>query len=137
MFDWNDVRHFLAVARSGSTLTASHKLKVSQPTVARRVAALEDGLGLKLFERRRAGYKLAGEGGALLPAGGAGERGASALADGAAARAGTLEGVVRLTCNEMAGAAQSTDRGAARRLARNSGRPDRDRGPSRSRRLNS
>jgi len=104
MFDWNDVRHFLAVARSGSTLTASRKLKVSQPTVARRIAMLEEALGLTLFERRQQGYRLTQVGEALLPAAEAIEDGATALADAAAARSGKLEGVVRLTSNEMAGA---------------------------------
>jgi DNA-binding transcriptional LysR family regulator len=104
MFDWNDVRYFLAVARGGSTLTAAHQLKVSQPTVARRIAALEEALGLTLFEHRRAGYRLTAEGEALMPAAETVEEGAIALADGAAARSGKLEGVVRLTSNEMAGA---------------------------------
>ena len=104
MFDWNDVRHFLEVARSGSTLTASRRLKVSQPTVARRIAALEEALGLILFERRQAGYRLTKQGEALLPAAEALEEGALMLADGAAARSGKLEGVVKLTSNEMAGA---------------------------------
>jgi len=104
MFDWNDVRYFLAVVRGGSTLTASHQLRVSQPTVARRIAALEQALGLTLFERRQAGYRLTAEGEALLPAAEAVEEGATALADGAAARSGKLEGVVRLTSNEFAGA---------------------------------
>lgn len=103
MFDWNDVRYFLAVARSGSTLTASQRLKVSQPTVARRIAALEAALGLTLFERRAAGYRLTGDGETLLPAAEAVEEGATALSDAAAARTGKLEGVVRLTSNEMAG----------------------------------
>lgn len=104
MFDWNDLRYFLAVARGGSTLTASHQLKVSQPTVARRIAALELALGLTLFERRQAGYRLTRDGEALLPAAEAVEEGALSLADGAAARSGKLEGVVKLTSNEMAGA---------------------------------
>jgi len=104
MFDWNDVRFFLAVARSGSTLTASRQLKVSQPTVARRIAALEEGLGVTLFERRQAGYRLTGEGEALLPAAEAVEDGALSLANAAAARSGALQGVVKLTSNEMAGA---------------------------------
>jgi len=114
MFDWNDARHFLAVARSGSTLTASRTLKVSQPTVARRIAALEAALGLSLFERRQAGYRLTGDGEALLPAAEAVEQGAIALAEGAAARAGTLEGVVRLTCNEMSAPALNPLIGALR-----------------------
>lgn len=104
MFDWNDVRFFLAVARGGSTLTASQMLRVSQPTVARRIAALEAVLGLTLFERRQAGYRLTEVGEALLPAAKKVEEGATALADAAAARTGALEGVVKLTSNEMAGA---------------------------------
>lgn len=101
MFDWNDVRHFLAVARTGSTLTASRELKLSQPTVARRVAALEQALGVTLFERRQAGYRLTEEGEALVADAAAMETAALALADGAKARARSLAGSVRLTCNEI------------------------------------
>jgi DNA-binding transcriptional LysR family regulator len=42
VFDWNDLRVLLAVARDGSTLAAARSLRVSQTTVARRVAALEE-----------------------------------------------------------------------------------------------
>ena len=49
MFDWNDLRFFLAVARSGSTLSASRNMKVSQATVSRRIAVLEDAIGVQLF----------------------------------------------------------------------------------------
>ena len=64
MLDWNDLRYFLAVAREGSTLAAGRRLRVSQTTVARRIAALEEALGFPLFEKRQAGYALtpAGEG---------------------------------------------------------------------------
>jgi DNA-binding transcriptional LysR family regulator len=54
----DDLRFFLAVARTGSTLAGAKALKVSQTTAARRVAALEEALGLQLFERRQAGYVL-------------------------------------------------------------------------------
>ena len=50
--DWNDLRYFLAVARTGSTLAAGRALRVSQTTAARRVTALEESLGLVLFDRR-------------------------------------------------------------------------------------
>ena len=43
MFDWNDLRYFLAVAREGSTIGAASALKVNQSTVQRRLAALEIG----------------------------------------------------------------------------------------------
>ena len=66
MYDWGDLRHFLAVARSGSTLSASRALKVSQPTVVRRVAALEQELGVTLFDRRPTGYVCTSVGEALL-----------------------------------------------------------------------
>ena len=40
MFDWDDLRFFLAVARAGSTLAAAGELGSSQPTVVRRISAL-------------------------------------------------------------------------------------------------
>src|SRR5215207_4501489 len=64
--DWNDLQYFLAVARGGSTLAASRELRVSQTTVARRIAALEKALKLPLFERRQAGYALTSAGEELL-----------------------------------------------------------------------
>src|SRR3546814_12517915 len=66
MFDWNDLRYFIAVAETGSTLAAGRTLRVSQTTVARRVAALEEALGLPLFERRQAGYTTTPAGAAFL-----------------------------------------------------------------------
>ncbi len=66
MLDWNDLRYFLAVAREGSTLAAGRALRVSQTTVARRVAALERTLGFPLFEKRQAGYALTPAGDELL-----------------------------------------------------------------------
>ena len=41
VFDWNDLRYLLGVAREGSTLSAAKALGVSQPTVQRRLTALE------------------------------------------------------------------------------------------------
>ena len=48
--EWSDVRTFLTVARSGSLRSAARELGVSQPTVGRRLQALEAALGLPLFE---------------------------------------------------------------------------------------
>src|SRR5262245_59604929 len=58
MFDWNDWRHFLAVARKGSTLPAAKSLGVSQSTVHRRLVALEAGIGRHLVRRHPTGYRL-------------------------------------------------------------------------------
>lgn len=67
MYDWNDLRHFLAVARAGSTVGAARHLKVNQSTVQRRVAELERQLGRALVERHPTGYSLTALGRAVLP----------------------------------------------------------------------
>ena len=67
MFDWNDLKCFLAVARQGSTIAAGKALKTSQSTVQRRLAALERRLGRKLVAREAAGYRLTDDGRRLLP----------------------------------------------------------------------
>ncbi len=99
--DWDDVRHFLAVARTGSTLAGGKALRVSQTTAARRVAALERTLGLALFERSQAGYRLTAAGEALLDGAGRMEAAAETLAAAAAAQARAVSGTVRLTTEEL------------------------------------
>jgi len=66
MFDWNDLRHFLEVARTGSMIGASKALGVNQSTVQRRVAALEKAIGQPLVERHSEGYRLTRQGEQLL-----------------------------------------------------------------------
>src|SRR5215211_6969878 len=58
MFDWNDLKHFLAVARHGSTIAAGRALGTSQSTVHRRLEELERKLGRKLVAREMTGYQL-------------------------------------------------------------------------------
>ncbi|RHW16813.1 LysR family transcriptional regulator [Sphingomonas gilva] len=101
MFDWNDIRHFLAVAETGSTLAAGRALRVSQTTVARRVAAIEAAFGLVLFERRQAGYALTPAGERLLGHARAVEAAARGLDDAAAAQKRETGGVVRLTVSHI------------------------------------
>lgn len=55
--NWSDIRVFLAVLRTGSTLAASKSLGMAQPTVARRIEALEHTLGLTLFDRDTRGAR--------------------------------------------------------------------------------
>lgn len=100
-FDWNDVRFFLAVARSGSTLAASRALRVSQTTVARRITALEKALGARLFERLQAGYRLTPEGEELSPKFEEVEQAALALDAAASLQARGVSGVLRITTNEV------------------------------------
>jgi len=66
MFEWNDIRIFLAVADEGSTLAAAKKLNMNQTTVSRRMHALEHALGLTLFDRDTRGYALTSPGKGLM-----------------------------------------------------------------------
>ncbi|WP_366500738.1 helix-turn-helix domain-containing protein, partial [Arcanobacterium phocae] len=49
--EWSDLRVFLAIARAGSLGGASRRLGQSQPTMGRRLRALEEAVGTKLFQR--------------------------------------------------------------------------------------
>ncbi len=60
--DWDNVRIFLAAARSGQFLAAARQLGIDHATVARRVTALEERLGTKLFERRTSGCVVTPQG---------------------------------------------------------------------------
>ena len=103
MLDWNDLRHFLAVAREGSTLAAGRSLRVSQTTVARRIAALEEAVGLPLFDKRQAGYVLTPAGEELMPFAARVEREARQFADAAAGHSRDLTGAVRITSEDIYG----------------------------------
>jgi len=100
-FDWNDLRYFVAVAEQGSTLKAGRILRVSQTTVARRIAALEEAVGLPLFERRTAGYAPTAAGESLFAHARAVEAAAQGFAGAAAAQARDVGGIVRLTTEEI------------------------------------
>jgi DNA-binding transcriptional LysR family regulator len=99
--DWDDLRYFLAVARGGSTLAAGRALRVSQTTVARRLAALEEALGLVLFERRQAGYALTPAGEALVPRAESVEAAAASFGEAAGAQSRDATGSVCLTTTEF------------------------------------
>ncbi|MVO17871.1 LysR family transcriptional regulator [Rhodobacteraceae bacterium CY05] len=66
MDSWDDIRFFLAVARSGSVRGASVGLGVNHSTVLRRVSNLEAQLGALLFEKLPSGYKLTPAGEEIL-----------------------------------------------------------------------
>jgi len=99
--DWNDLRYFLAVAREGSTLAAGRALRVSQTTVARRIAALEQAVGFPLFDKKQAGYAPTPAGEALLPLAERVEAEAQQFADAAGARTREVSGKVRITTEEI------------------------------------
>lgn len=64
--DWEDLRHFTALARHGSLSATARALGVNHATVSRRIAALEAELGTPLFERRSGGWRLTDQGRAIL-----------------------------------------------------------------------
>ena len=64
--EWSDLRVFLAVAREGTLGAAARKLGQSQPTMGRRLRALEQDVGQKLFQRTMEGFVLTHEGTAVL-----------------------------------------------------------------------
>ena len=66
MFDWNDLRFFLELQRSGRLLTAAQRLKTTHATVARHIEAIEKSLGTALFVQHAQGYELTPSGEALL-----------------------------------------------------------------------
>jgi DNA-binding transcriptional LysR family regulator len=101
MFDWNDLRYFLSVADQGSTLAAGRALRVSQTTVARRIAALEEAIGFPLFEKRQAGYTLTPAGEDLLERARQVDVAASAFVEAAAAEKRDTSGTVRITTQEI------------------------------------
>jgi len=99
-FDWNDIKVLLAVVEAGTTLGAARMLGASQSTVARRVQAMEQSLGLLLFDKRPGGYVPTPEGQELIEA----ARSASAAVARLVARAAALQraagGPVRLATND-------------------------------------
>ncbi|HEX7943584.1 MAG TPA: LysR family transcriptional regulator [Phenylobacterium sp.] len=101
MFDWNDLKAFLAVARGGSTLAASKALGVNQTTVARRIESLEHDLGFKLFERGQTGSRLTEAGEVMIPDAEMVERAAIRFSNQAAGQLRGVAGGLRLTTNEL------------------------------------
>lgn len=101
MFDWNDMKTFLAVAREGSALGAARTLGVNQTTVVRRTEALEESLGLKLFERGQSGSRLTQAGRDLLQEAERMEAAAESLAHRAAGHRRGAGGTLRVTATEM------------------------------------
>ncbi|BAT61542.1 HTH-type transcriptional regulator GltC [Variibacter gotjawalensis] len=64
--DWDDLRVFLHVARTGNLTQAARRLRIDPSTVSRRIAQLESSLGLAVFQRQRVGLKLSEIGESLL-----------------------------------------------------------------------
>ena len=66
--DWDNLRYFLELARSGTLAAAARRAGVEHTTVARRIQALEKQMGAALFARDAGGHRLTEAGRQLLPA---------------------------------------------------------------------
>ena len=100
MFEWDDLKHFLAVARHGSTTAAGRAMKVDQSTVQRRLAELERHISQPLVERRATGYRLTAYGQELRPHAERVEQQVLSLQRFVPSLSRALNGVIRLTCPE-------------------------------------
>jgi DNA-binding transcriptional LysR family regulator len=96
---WEDARLFLAVAETGSLSSAARRLKLGQPTVTRRLAALEYAIGTPLFRRSVEGAALTQVGERLLPSAKKMAEWAGELHRAAEASDGAPRGLVRVTAS--------------------------------------
>jgi DNA-binding transcriptional LysR family regulator len=101
--DWDDFRVFVAVAEYGSFRKAAKALVLTQPTVTRRIAKLEETVGERLFTRLRKGQELTHKGRQVLNNAKAAE---ALLTDtiSSGAKSGAVEGDCKLLVSDGIGA---------------------------------
>lgn len=98
--DWDDLRVFLALARTGKLAVAARKLDVSHPTIARRIQALETAIGARLFDRLPDHFALTMAGEELLTDAEAMEQAAESIHRRSAGLGDTTKGTVRISAGE-------------------------------------
>ena len=98
--DWDNLRFFLELARSGTLVSAARRLEVDHTTVARRIQALEKEVGTPLFAREAGGHRLTEAGRRLQPQVEAMESAFRAVESTAPASHEGLSGVVRIGATE-------------------------------------
>ena len=100
--DWDDFRHFLEVARTGSVTAAGAALQVNHTTVSRRISALEKRLGTRLFERTSLGWQTTAAGEKILAEAESISDHVSVISRQVLAETTDLRGLVRVTTGEIA-----------------------------------
>ena len=100
-FDWNRVRAFVATAEEGSLSAAARALGMKQPTLSRQVAALEEELGVVLFERIGKTLAITQSGLELLEHARGMGRAATHLSLSASGQSAEMEGDVCITASEL------------------------------------
>ncbi|WP_339090846.1 LysR family transcriptional regulator [Variovorax paradoxus] len=101
--EWSDVRVFLAIARSGTLMGAARQTGMSQPTMGRRLKALEAALSLTLFQRTSDGFVLTAEGESVLGHAERMEEQALAFQRELAGSGQQLEGMLRVSSSDWFG----------------------------------
>jgi DNA-binding transcriptional LysR family regulator len=101
--EWGDLKVFLAIAREGTLGAAARSLKQSQPTMGRRLKALEQSVGQTLFQRTGQGFVLTDEGAAVLVHAERIEQEALAFERQLAGRDQQLDGMLRLSSSDWFG----------------------------------
>jgi DNA-binding transcriptional LysR family regulator len=101
--EWSDLRIFLAVAREGTLGAAAKTLGQTQPTMGRRLRALECAVGHALFQRTADGFVLTDEGNAVLGHAARIEEEAFAFERRLAGNEAQLEGSLRLSSSDWFG----------------------------------
>lgn len=101
--EWSDLRIFLAIARAGTLGSAARTLGQSQPTMGRRLRALETAVGHALFQRTADGFVLTDEGNAVLEHAERMEEEALAFQRRLAGSDVQLEGMLRLSSSDWFG----------------------------------
>ena len=99
--NWDDLRFFLAVARSDSLSEAGRRLGVSQPTMSRRLAAMEVRMGVTLIQRTAAGHGLTAVGQEILASVEDVEAGVANIGRQIYGRDRTVAGTVTITCTQV------------------------------------
>lgn len=99
-FDWNRARAFLVTAEEGSLSAAARALDMSQPTLGRQVSALEEELGVALFERGARSLELTPAGLDLIRHVRQMGDAASQLSLSASGRSASIEGSICITATE-------------------------------------
>lgn len=102
--DWNQLKAFLETAQTGSLSAAARKLGLSQPTLSRQVAAIEQHMGVTLFERVGKAMVLTPTGLDLLEHARAMGAAAHALGLAASGRSQAVDGVVSVSASDAVAA---------------------------------
>lgn len=103
-FDWNQVRASLATVEEGSLSAAARATGLAQPTLGRQVAALEEALGVVLFERVGRSLTLTASGAELLEHVRAMGEAANRLSLSASGQSQRIDGLVRISASDVTAA---------------------------------